>query len=91
MCGGGGGGDNTAAREQALSARVSQGEQDMISRVNRGLEIRRLLTPEQIAAMKAAKAAENQNPYYRNRQPNNTSSSYYLSDEQMSEDPTYEY
>ena len=53
MCGGGGG-DNTAAREQALSARVRQGEQDMISRVNRGLEIRRLLTPEQAAARMAA-------------------------------------
>ena len=48
MCGGGG--SSGSSREQALSSRVRQAELDMISRVNRGLEIRRLLTPEEIAA-----------------------------------------
>ena len=51
MCGGGGG-NSSGERQQALSSRVRQGELDMISRVNRGLEIRRLLTPEEIAAKK---------------------------------------
>ena len=49
MCGNKGKGNNSLANQQALANRIRRADDDMLSRVNRGLKIRRLLTPLEVA------------------------------------------
>ena len=49
MCGNKSKGNNSVANQQALANRIRQAENDMLSRINRGLKVRRLLTPLEVA------------------------------------------